>query len=138
MPNTIANEENEFYEEGIPEEFQYNPATSRPVPREHRHDATLEEITNPRNTRVGMYIYLDLDIFHFVKQRADNPDVASYQTVINQILRHYMENEITTEAPNKSEFNELLENQAFIDAVAERVKETLAKWNATRPVLLWL
>ncbi len=111
----------------IEEEFRFRPEQLRRVPRERRHDATLEDITNPRKTRVGMYIYLDLDIFNFVKQRADSPDEASYQTVINQVLRHLMENEIAAAQSEKVDINDLLTNAAFINAVAERVKETLAK-----------
>jgi uncharacterized protein (DUF4415 family) len=99
----------------IEEEFRFRPARSRPVPREQRHDAAPGD-TELRNCQVGVYLKLDADIVEYFKTRARQPHAASYQTQINNALRSFMERE-----PSVSEFSGLIENEEFLNAVAERL-----------------
>ena len=67
----------------------------------------------PRKVRVS--VYLDKDVVQFFKVRAARPGSPKYQTQINAELRLVMERE------GKS-YGGLLDDEAFIAAVAERVR----------------
>jgi hypothetical protein len=66
-------------------------------------------------------LYLDGDVVEYFKRRASEPNAAPYQTQINSELRRIMESE-----PGDSRYRELVENDAFISAVAERLAQRLA------------
>ncbi|MCI0486991.1 MAG: BrnA antitoxin family protein [Nitrososphaera sp.] len=72
--------------------------------------------------KLRVNICLDADIVRFFKERAARPNAAPYQTQINDALRQYIDNE---QAGALSLYSGLLEDTAFIDAVAERVRSTL-------------
>jgi uncharacterized protein (DUF4415 family) len=76
-----------------------------------------EALTEKIETKIGIYIKLDRDILQFFKQRAKRPNAAPYQTQINNALRAFMEG--TQEPPH---FSELINNERFIAALAERVR----------------
>jgi uncharacterized protein (DUF4415 family) len=76
-----------------------------------------EAATGKTETKIGIYIKLDRDILQFFKERAGKSDAAPYQTQINNALRTFIEG-----TPERPEFSELLENETFIAAVAERVR----------------
>jgi len=104
-------------EEGIPEEFTLGPG--RHVFRPARRVASHEE-TQPRNCKVRVTMFLDADVLDYFKKRAARPHAAPYQTQINATLR-----EIMTASGKDSpadEFDQLLDNRKFIEAVAERVQ----------------
>jgi len=101
--------------EKIEDEFRFRPERSRPVPREQRHDAAPGD-TDLRNCKVGVYLQLDADILEYFKTQASRPHAASYQTQINHALRSFMERQNSV-----SEFSGLIENEEFLNAVAERL-----------------
>ena len=78
--------------------------------------ASQEEM-KPSNTKVRVTMYLDLDVLNYFKQRAEQPRAAPYQTQINHELRALMEG--NARAAHQS----LVDDEQFIAAVAERVKE---------------
>ena len=87
-----------------------------------RHPEALSEKTE---TKVGIYIKLDRDILQFFKQRASKPNAAPYQTQINSALRAF-----TERGDIRRDFSELLNNETFIAAVADRVRR---KTSSRRP-----
>ena len=80
---------------------------------ERHPEAQTEKI----ETKIGIYIKLDRDILQFFKERAKKPNAAPYQTQINNALRTFIERKDT-----RRDFSELLNNETFIAAVAERVR----------------
>ena len=108
--NTIGDEEHED------KEFKFQPEKLKRVPTAKRHTAPPEAF-EPRNIKVRVNIYLDLDIVTYFKAQAAKPNAAKYQTQINNALRAYIEKEET------DEIAELVNNKQFIAAVAERVRE---------------
>jgi uncharacterized protein (DUF4415 family) len=106
-------------EEGIPEEFTLRPG--RHVFRPARRLASQEE-TQPRNCKVRVTMFLDADVLAYFKKRAARPDAAPYQTQINATLREVMNRHATGTEGQTAEFDQLLDNRKFIEAVAERVQ----------------
>ncbi len=62
----------------------------RPVARQARHEMPHEAF-EPRNIKVRVNMYLDLDVVEFFKRRALEPGAAPYQTQINAELRRTIE-----------------------------------------------
>ena len=87
-----------------------------------RHPEALRE---KMETKIGIYIKLDRDILQFFKDRANKPNAAPYQTQINGALRAFIERRDT-----RRDFSELLNNETFIAAVADRVRR---KTSSRRP-----
>jgi uncharacterized protein (DUF4415 family) len=77
--------------------------------------------TDLKNVKVRVTLYLDGDVVEYFKRRASEPNAAPYQTQINSELRRIMEQE-----PGSPRYRELVENDAFISAVAERLAQRLA------------
>jgi uncharacterized protein (DUF4415 family) len=75
-------------------------------------------------TKIGIYIKLDRDILQFFKKRAKRPNAAPYQTQINSALRAFIKG---TDAG--ADFSELLNNETFIAAVAERLRRKVPSRN---------
>jgi uncharacterized protein (DUF4415 family) len=97
-------------------EFEFRPELLKRVPADKRY-APAPEASEPRSIKVRVNIYLDLDIVNYFKERAQSPDAAKYQTQINNALRAYIE-----EKQAGHELTELVNNEQFIIAVAERVQ----------------
>jgi uncharacterized protein (DUF4415 family) len=76
-----------------------------------------EALAGKIETKIGIYIKLDRDILQFFKERANKPNAAPYQTQINSALRAFIER-----SNPGSDFSELLNNETFIAAVAERLR----------------
>lgn len=76
------------------------------------------EDLEPQNIKLIVTMRLDSDIVKFFKRRAGEPRAPGYQTQINDALRIFMER--GEEAPD---FSKLIENETFIKAVAERVRQ---------------
>ena len=79
----------------------------------HRADLASGKV----ETKVGIYIKLDRDIIQFFKDRAAKSNAAPYQTQINNALRTFIEG-----TRQKADFSQLLDNEMFIAAVAERIQ----------------
>ncbi len=62
----------------------------KPVARHERHELPREAF-EPRNIKVRVNMYLDLDVVEFFKKRAVEPGSAPYQTQINAELRRMIE-----------------------------------------------
>ena len=82
--------------------------------------------TEPRNTKVRISILLDLDVLNFFKDKAAKAGALAYQTQINQILRAHMEGKGSIDT------NALAQDDRFIRAVAERVKQLSPKQRPPR------
>jgi uncharacterized protein (DUF4415 family) len=74
--------------------------------------------TDLRNAKVRVNIYLDGDIIEYFKNMAGKPGADKYQTQINRVLREYIDG---------GRQDALVSDTAFIDAVAQRVQERLAR-----------
>ena len=87
--------------------------------------AGLLPATPPKKVRVP--ILLDEDIIEHFKQRAAAPNALPFQTQINNELRNVVleDRGVTVEVEDESAA--LLNNPAFIQAVARSVKEQLAQ-----------
>lgn len=66
-------------------------------------------------------MYLDADVLEYFKNRAARPHAAPYQTQINHELRALMEGN------GRAAHQSLVDDEQFIAAVAERVKERTAR-----------
>ena len=69
----------------------------RPVARHERHEMPREAF-EPRNIKVRVNMYLDLDVVEFFKRRALEPGAAPYQTQINAELRRTIKQARTPES----------------------------------------
>ena len=69
----------------------------RPVARHARHEMPHEAL-EPRNIKVRVNMYLDLDVVDFFKKRALEPGAAPYQTQINAELRRTIEEAQTSQS----------------------------------------
>lgn len=91
----------------------------------HRHNIKPGEIdTSSKNTKIAISIRLDGDILEYFKKCAESPGSAAYQTLINEALREHMERKRTTLS---SEREQLINDDAFIDAIATRIKQKRSK-----------
>jgi uncharacterized protein (DUF4415 family) len=80
-------------------------------------DRIHSEDTQPRNCKVNIMLTLDADIIDFFRKDASRRKHKSYKEQINSALRAFIDSE------GLSNLSSLLNNELFIRAVAERVKE---------------
>ena len=101
---------------GVDEEFRYNPERMSRVDK--KRIARPEDL-EPRNIKLIITVRIDSDIVDFFKKRADKPGAPGYQTQMNDALRAFMErsHHLPMEAAT------LLENETFIKAVADKVRQ---------------
>jgi uncharacterized protein (DUF4415 family) len=81
------------------------------IPRRHSIAAGEASLSD---AKVRVTMYLDADVLAYFKRRAGQPYAAAYQTQINNELRAVME--------GSSPYKSLLNDERFIQAVADRVK----------------
>lgn len=93
----------------------------RRIPRRHR---TQPGEVTLKACKAEVTIMLDADIVEHFKRKAAAPDAAPYQTQINNALRRVMEDETGT-----GHEHPLVNNEAFIASVAERVRAYVSKRN---------
>jgi len=74
--------------------------------------------TKLKNCKIKISLYLDGDILEYFRQRAESPDVAPYQTQINNELRRVMENDSTDAASLEKD---ILNNEEFLRALKEKL-----------------
>lgn len=89
------------------------------IPR--RHVTQPGEVTLA-DCKVRVTMYLDADVLEYFKKRAAQPHAAPYQTQINNELRALMERH-----EKGTPYASLLNDEAFITAVAEKVQERRVK-----------
>jgi uncharacterized protein (DUF4415 family) len=84
---------------------------------------------SPQTSKVKISILLDADVLAYFRARAERPHAAPYQTQINQELRQLMERDQRKSAKSSvaGDYADLLDDPAFIEAVAERVEERRKK-----------
>lgn len=99
-------------------EFDFQPGKLKRVPAAGRHKLPPEAF-EPRNIRVHVQIPLDLDVVSHFKKRARGRKAENFQVQINNALRSHIE--------RKERVAELVNNEQFIAAVAERVQIFLMK-----------
>lgn len=87
----------------------------RRIPRRH---ATEPGGVNLSDCKVRVTMYLDADVLEYFKERAAQPNAAPYQTQINSELRAVMERRSHVDP-----YDSLVNDERFISAVAERVRE---------------
>lgn len=85
----------------------------RRIPR--RHQTQPGEVTLA-DCKVRVTIYLDADVLAYFKRRAAAPNAAPYQTQINNELR------VVMEGGGRTPYAELVNDERFIAAVADRVQ----------------
>jgi hypothetical protein len=78
-------------------------------------------------TTVEIELGMDYEVLEYFKQLARDTQADSYQTVINQVLYAAMEQGKRQTSSLPAEQDTLLGNPQFIEAVAERVKQTLTQ-----------
>ncbi len=74
--------------------------------------------TQPMNCKVNIMLTLDADIIEFFRKDAAMGKHKSYKEQINNALRAFIQSE-----GDLSNLSSLINNDFFIQAVAERVKE---------------
>ena len=83
-----------------------------------------DRVISRKDSKARINIYIDLDVLHHFRNRAEKPNAAPYQTQINAELRAIMERDIAQE---KAETDEtamrLLNDDEFIDLLSKRLKE---------------
>lgn len=80
--------------------------------------------------KVRVTMYLDADVLEYFKHRAAQPYAAPYQTQINHELRSLMEGDA------RAAHQSLIDDEQFIAAVAERVKERTTRRRTGRQATL--
>lgn len=77
-------------------------------------------ITDRRDQKIKISIYLDADILDFFKELAAGPNAAPYQTQINNELRAVIEKKRQTS--DEVVTLTMLENPKFLSSLAEKLK----------------
>ena len=99
----------------IPPEFKLTDR-ARVIPKNQRHEVSPDAM-GPRNTKVRVSIYLDLDVLDFFKGLAGKPGALPYQTQINAVLR-----EIVEKAEGAGDAaSQLREAKGLIDAALRKI-----------------
>ncbi len=95
-------------------------ATSRGLKRVNGdHRKHLKNLTL-KDCKIRVNIMLDTDIVEFFKAQAANKGSLPYQTQISQALRQFVES--ANQPKNEAMTLNMLDNPAFISALAERLK----------------
>ncbi len=89
----------------------------RPGTYKVRRSPWAEKLKNSNKVKVS--IYLDNDVVHFFRSRAEQPNAAPYQTQINNELRQVMENGSVETA--KVEKN-ILNDKKFLKALKKKLE----------------
>ena len=75
--------------------------------------------TDVENCKVKISLYLDKDVLRHFRERAEDPNVAPYQTQINNELRQVMEKDAKEKSYTE---DELLENKSFLRALKKKLE----------------
>ena len=99
----------------VPREFKLT-RKARLIPRNQRHEVSPDAM-EPRNTKVRVSMYLDLDVLNFFKGLAGKPGAMPYQTQINAILREIAQ----ASAKDKDVASELRQAKGLIDSALRKI-----------------
>ncbi|CAN5717107.1 hypothetical protein BH24ACI2_BH24ACI2_09780 [soil metagenome] len=89
-----------------------------------------EKVISRKDAKIRINICLDAEIVHHFRRRAESPHSAPYQTQINNELRAIMERDLRQEkAEIDATAKKLLQDDDFLDALAERLKEKNLQMN---------
>ncbi len=106
---TTPSDQEKMRSEGVPED-EIPPVGVRQYRRSPFH-------ISPREAKVKISLYIDGDILEYFRRTAAPPHTAPYQTQINHELRKIME---SSQENGKLE-NEILNNEAFLRALKEKL-----------------
>lgn len=82
--------------------------------------------SQPRKITVHVNLPLDYEVLEYFKKRAAETNAESLEKFINDTLRAMMEAETKDKAENESAgFEKLVDDERFINAVAERVEKRI-------------
>ena len=110
------------YTEADREELRQEGYAEDELPKLGKHTFRRARHITPRSEqKIKITMYVDGDILDFFKARAKEPNASPYQTQINNELRAVMENNGQKDDDNVVSFS-ILENPAFISALAEKLK----------------
>ena len=101
---------------GVPEEFRL-PKHYKIIPKHLRHEVSANAL-EPRNTKVRVSIYLDLDVLDFFKALATASGALPYQTQINAALRDLVEK---AQSENNDAAATLRQAKNLIDAAIRKI-----------------
>lgn len=83
-----------------------------------------DRVFSLEKSKMRINIFLDSEIVHHFRKRAEKPNAAPYQTQINSELRAIMERDLAQE---KAEIDEtakrLLDDDEFLSSLAEKLKD---------------
>lgn len=75
--------------------------------------------TDPKNCKVKITMYIDVDVLEYFKRRAEQPNAAPYQTQINNELRKVMENGSKETATVE---RDILNDRKFLKALKKKLE----------------
>lgn len=85
---------------------------------------SADKVYKRSESKARINIFIDCDVLHHFRNRADQPNAAPYQTQINAELRKIMErDQAANDLKNVSSFDELLENEEFLSKLSAKLKE---------------
>jgi hypothetical protein len=102
----------------IPEDELLKPGKHKFHRMSPEQRATKEDL-HPSNTKVEFQMKLDLDVLRYFQKNAENGEIESLQSLLNEKLGGVMEDELKLEEVE----NKLLNDKKFIAALAEEVKK---------------
>jgi len=76
--------------------------------------------TDPKNRKVKITMYIDVDVLEYFKRRAEQPNAAPYQTQINNELRKVMENGSKETATVE---RDILNDKKFLKALKNKLEQ---------------
>lgn len=76
--------------------------------------------TDPKNCKVKITMYIDVDVLEYFKRRAEQPNAAPYQTQINNELRKVMENGSKETATVE---RDILNDKKFLKALKNKLEQ---------------
>jgi uncharacterized protein (DUF4415 family) len=101
---------------GVGAEWKLSPK-ARLVPKHLRHEVAPDAM-EPRNIKVRVSIYLDLDVLDFFKALAKDAGALPYQTQINAALRGLVE---TAQSGTNDAAATLRQAKGLIDAAIRKI-----------------
>jgi uncharacterized protein (DUF4415 family) len=73
--------------------------------------------------KIRVTAFIDADLVAYFRQRAEKPDAAPFEAQLNQALRAAMNQAVENEDQQIKQVTEtLLNNQAFLNALSEKLK----------------
>lgn len=78
---------------------------------------------DPNAAKIRVTAFIDADLVAYFRQCAEKPDAAPFEAQLNQALRAAMQHDMADEDQQLKRVTEtLLNNQAFLNALSEKLK----------------